>query len=60
MAQLSYRRHRFPASIIHHAVWLYLRFTLSYRAGQLPSHPSPASVDLGFAFADILGLIRQN
>src|SRR5712691_11875555 len=31
MALLSYRRHRFPASIIQHAVWLYLRFTLSYR-----------------------------
>jgi tetratricopeptide (TPR) repeat protein len=31
MAQLSYRRHRFPADIIQHAIWLYLRFTLSYR-----------------------------
>src|SRR5260370_42172882 len=31
MALLSYRRHRFPPSIIHHAIWLYLRFTLSYR-----------------------------
>jgi transposase-like protein len=31
MAQLSYRRHRLPASIIQQAVWLYLRFTLSYR-----------------------------
>src|SRR5919206_4579768 len=31
MAPLSYRRHRFPAEIIQHAVWLYLRFTLSYR-----------------------------
>jgi putative transposase len=31
MAQLSYRRHRFPPSIIQQAVWLYLRFTLSYR-----------------------------
>jgi transposase-like protein len=31
MAQLSYRRHRFPVSIIPHAVWFYLRFTLSYR-----------------------------
>ena len=31
MAQLSYRRHRFAASIIQHAIWLYLRFTLSYR-----------------------------
>jgi putative transposase len=23
--------HRFPADIIHRAVWLYLRFALSYR-----------------------------
>src|SRR4051812_47422599 len=27
----SYQRHRFPALVIQHAVWLYLRFTLSYR-----------------------------
>src|SRR5690349_21315019 len=31
MAPLCYRRYRFPAEIIRHAVWLYLRFTLSYR-----------------------------
>jgi len=31
MAEISYRRHRFPPVIIQHAVWLYLRFTLSYR-----------------------------
>jgi putative transposase len=31
MARLSYRRHRFPPTIIQHAIWLYLRFTLSYR-----------------------------
>jgi putative transposase len=31
MAALSYRRHRFPPGIIQHAIWLYLRFTLSYR-----------------------------
>jgi hypothetical protein len=31
MAEISYRRHRFPPSIIQHAVWVYLRFTLSYR-----------------------------
>src|SRR5690348_14864144 len=31
MAPLSYRRHRFPAEFIQHAIWLYLRFTLSYR-----------------------------
>ena len=28
---MSYRRHRFPPEIIQHAIWLYLRFTLSYR-----------------------------
>jgi transposase-like protein len=31
MAPLSYRRHRFPPEIIQHAIWLYLRFTLSCR-----------------------------
>src|ERR1700687_5403526 len=31
MEQLSYRRHRFPPAVIQHAIWLYLRFTLSYR-----------------------------
>ena len=31
MARLSFKRHRFPADVIRHAVWLYLRFTLSYR-----------------------------
>jgi len=29
--QPSYHRHRFPAEIISHAVWLYHRFTLSFR-----------------------------
>ncbi|HLY45826.1 MAG TPA: IS6 family transposase [Stellaceae bacterium] len=31
MFPISYRGHRFPPPIIQHAVWLYLRFTLSYR-----------------------------
>jgi len=26
-----YHRHRFPAEIINHCVWLYFRFTLSFR-----------------------------
>src|SRR5437660_3635184 len=30
MHQLSYGRHRFPPAVIQHAIWLYLRFTLSY------------------------------
>ena len=31
MTKISYRRHRFPSIIIQHAVWLYFRFSLSYR-----------------------------
>src|SRR3954465_7998074 len=31
MGKLSYRGYRFPPALIQHAVWLYLRFTLSYR-----------------------------
>jgi transposase-like protein len=31
MAPVSYARHQFPPVIIRHAVWLYLRFSLSYR-----------------------------
>jgi transposase-like protein len=28
---ISFARHQFPPAIIQHSVWLYLRFTLSYR-----------------------------
>ena len=28
---ISFAQHQFPPSIIRHAVWLYVRFTLSYR-----------------------------
>jgi transposase-like protein len=31
MQTISFTRHRFPPDIIRHAVWLYARFTLSYR-----------------------------
>ena len=31
MKPLSFKRHRFPAEIIRHAIWLYGRFTLSFR-----------------------------
>ena len=27
----SYKRHRYPAEIIPHTVWLYFRFSLSFR-----------------------------
>ena len=31
MRPISFKRHRFPADVIRHAVWLYFRFTLSFR-----------------------------
>ncbi len=31
MQKLSYSRHRFPPLIIQHSVWLYFKFSLSYR-----------------------------
>jgi putative transposase len=31
MQSVSYKRHRFPPDIIRQAVWLYFRFTLSFR-----------------------------
>lgn len=31
MKPISYSRHRFPPVVIQHAVWLYYRFTLSFR-----------------------------
>ncbi len=31
MTPISYKQHRFPPEIIRHAIWLYARFTLSFR-----------------------------
>jgi putative transposase len=31
MRALCFKRHRFPAEVIRYAVWLYFRFTLSFR-----------------------------
>ena len=31
MKPISFKRHRFPPAIIRHAIWLYARFTLSFR-----------------------------
>jgi transposase-like protein len=28
---ISYARHQFPPVVIQYAIWLYVRFTLSYR-----------------------------
>src|SRR5271165_3950984 len=34
MTKISYSGYRFPPEIIHQAIWLYLRFTLSFRSSQ--------------------------
>ena len=31
MQNIPFKRHRFPSEVIRHTVWLYARFTLSYR-----------------------------
>ena len=31
MKSISFKRHRFPADVTRHAVWLYFRFSLSFR-----------------------------
>jgi putative transposase len=31
MRKISYTGYRFPPEVIDHAIWLYLRFTLSFR-----------------------------
>jgi putative transposase len=31
MSPISYARYQFPPAVIQQVVWLYLRFTLSYR-----------------------------
>jgi transposase-like protein len=31
MARISFKRHRFPGDVIRYAIWLYFRFTLSFR-----------------------------
>src|SRR5258705_4615763 len=46
MYPLSYRRHRFPPVVIQHAVWLYLRFTLSYR--DVEELPAERGLDISY------------
>ena len=45
MGNISFTRHRFPPEVIRHAVWLYARFTLSYRDVAHPNKLSEGSND---------------
>ena len=46
MQPISYARHQFPPEIIRHAVWLYLRFTLSYR--DVEELPAERGLDVSY------------
>src|SRR5260370_18297000 len=46
MMELSYRRHRFPPVVIQHAVWLYLRITLSFR--DVEDLPAERGLDVSY------------
>jgi hypothetical protein len=53
---ISFARHQFPPVIIRHAVWLYLRFTLSYPdVEDLVGSPRSAAICLFPAVADLIG-----
>jgi putative transposase len=68
MLPISYARHQFPPVVIQHAVWLYVRFTLSYR--DVEDLLAERGVDLSYetirrwvlkfgpAFAQQLGRVR--
>jgi hypothetical protein len=51
MTSLSYRGHRFPAPIIQHAIWLYIRFTLrrTPTPGGIPAAARDLPLLLGIA-----------
>lgn len=47
MKLLSFKRHRFPPDGIHHAVWLYFRFSLSlHDVEKMLAHPGAVSLTL--------------
>jgi putative transposase len=43
---ISFARHQFPPDIIRHAVWLYLRFTLSFR--DVEDLPAERGLDVSY------------
>ena len=53
MAEISYRRHRFPPVIIQPAVWLYLRFTLSCR--DVEELLAKRGLDISYENSPVLG-----
>ena len=46
MRQLSFKRHRFSPDIIRHSIWLYARFTLSYR--DVEEMPAERGLDVSY------------
>ncbi len=46
MHDISFKHHRFPPEIIRHSVWLYARFTLSYR--DVEDHLAERGLDISY------------
>jgi transposase-like protein len=49
MHTVSYDRHRFPAEVIQHAVWLYFRFPLSF--WDVEDLPAQRGIDVSYPIA---------
>src|SRR5208337_3051434 len=67
MTKISYSGYRFLPEIIHQAIWLYLRFTLSFRdVGDAPQYGrqatlwgAPSSEIFGASAGPSIGLLRE-
>ena len=56
MQKISYAGYRFPPEVIHQAIWLYLRFTLSFRVTLRPEFEvGPGGLKAGFGMVSGLG-----
>ena len=54
MTTISFATHQFPPAIIRHTVWLYLRFTLSYR--DVEDLLAERGLDVSYEIGETLGI----
>ena len=59
MNEISYSGYRFTTEIIQQAIWLYVRFTLSFR-GRCHVWTAPADQGLFLAFAWVVGAVMSS
>jgi transposase-like protein len=56
---ISFARHQFPPAIIRHAVWLYVRFTLSALAGWVQAGKLKNKVDVQHGLENAPATLRR-